>query len=125
MPRCCCATGTYKVSKRFDQDISAVCGAYAVTLRDGTVADARVAYGGMAAIPKRAPRTEAALIGKPWSEATVDAAAQALTGDYTPLSDMRASDHYRLRVAQNLLTRFYYEHSDADAPTRVGMVHAD
>ena len=125
LPRCCCATGSYKVSKRFDQDISAVCGAYALTLRDGAVADARIAYGGMAAIPQRAVRTEAALIGRPWTESTIEAAAQQLAEDYTPLSDMRASDHYRLQIAKNLLKRFYYEHSDSDVPSRVTLVNAD
>lgn len=125
LPRCCCAIGSYKVSKRFDQDISAVCGAYALTLRDGAVADARIAYGGMAAIPQRALRTEAALIGQTWSEFTVEAAAQRLAEDYTPLSDMRASGPYRLQVAKNLLKRFYFEHSDSDVPSRVTAVTVD
>jgi xanthine dehydrogenase small subunit len=125
LPRCCCAIGCYKVSKRFDQDISAVCGAYALTLRDGAVADARIAYGGMAAIPQRALRTEAALIGKPWSESTIELATQQLSDDYTPLSDMRASNQYRLQIAKNLLKRFFYEHSDWDVPSRVTVINAD
>lgn len=102
--------GTYKVSKRLDQDISAVCGAYAVTLTpDGNISDARIAYGGMAATPKRAPAAEAALVGHPWSLETVMAAAAALATDYQPISDMRASAAYRGQVARNLLIRFYLD----------------
>jgi len=110
---------SYKISKRFDQDISALCGAYAVDLERGHIARARIAYGGMAAVPKRALRTEAALTGQPWSRATMDAALPALAQDYTPLTDMRASAEYRLRVAQNLLLRFFTEHSGELVPTRV------
>jgi xanthine dehydrogenase small subunit len=98
---------SYKVSKRFDQDISAVCGAFAVDLEGGRVASVRIAFGGMAAIPQRAPLTEAALVGKPWSQQTVLAALPALERDYTPLSDMRASAGYRLLAARNLLRRFF------------------
>lgn len=125
LPRVGCVIGSYKVSKRFDQDISAVCGAYALTLRDGVVAEARIAYGGMAEIPKRALRTEAALVGRPWHESTIEAAMQQLSNDYTPLTDMRASESYRLEIAKNLLKRFYYEHSDLTSPSRVNMVCAD
>jgi xanthine dehydrogenase small subunit len=104
---------SYKVSKRFDQDISAVCGAFAVDLEDGRVATVRIAFGGMAAIPQRAPLTEAALAGKPWSQPSVLAALPALERDYTPLSDMRASAGYRLLAARNLLRRFFLEHDRA------------
>ncbi|MGQ3027813.1 MAG: FAD binding domain-containing protein, partial [Ferrovibrionaceae bacterium] len=99
---------TYKVSKRFDQDISAVCPAYRLTLDDqGVIAEARIAHGGMAAIPARAPRTEAALTGRPWTAETVAAAMAALADDYAPIDDMRASAGYRLKVARNLLRRFH------------------
>jgi xanthine dehydrogenase small subunit len=125
LPQTCCLVASYKISKRFDQDISAVCGAYALTLRDGTIVDARIAYGGMAAIPQRAAHTEAALIGQPWTEKTVDAALQKIAEDYSPLSDMRASSAYRLQIAGNLLKRFYYEHSGLDIPSRVTAVCAD
>ncbi len=101
---------SYKVSKRFDQDISAVCGAFAVDLDGGRVASVRIAFGGMAAIPQRAPLTEAALAGKPWSQQSVLSALPALERDYTPLSDMRASAGYRLLAARNLLRRFFLEH---------------
>jgi xanthine dehydrogenase small subunit len=100
---------TYKLSKRFDQDISAVCAAFAVTVDDGKVLAARIAFGGMAATPQRAAAAEAALLGKDWNEAAVTAAMTALVQDYAPLSDMRASSAYRLRAAQNLLYRYWLE----------------
>jgi xanthine dehydrogenase small subunit len=99
----------YKMSKRFDCDISAVCAGLAIELDGDCVAAARLAFGGMAAIVKRAPQAEAALVGQPWNEATVRAAQQALARDYTPLTDMRASAAYRTQVAQNLLRRFWLE----------------
>ncbi len=99
----------YKISKRFDQDISAVCGCFNVTVESGVVTSARIAFGGMAGVPKRAALAEAALVGKPWSEATVEDAAFALSGDFTPLSDMRASAAYRMQVAQNLMRRYFHD----------------
>ncbi|MBA3909139.1 MAG: xanthine dehydrogenase small subunit [Rhodobacter sp.] len=99
----------YKISKRFDQDISAVCGCFNVTVDGGTVTDARIAFGGMAGIPKRAALAEAAVLGQPWTLATVEAAAQAMAGDFTPLSDMRASAAYRLTTAQNLMIRYFHD----------------
>jgi xanthine dehydrogenase small subunit len=100
---------TYKISKRFDSDISAVCAAFAIRLDGERIAESRVAFGGMAATPKRASSTEAALTGQAWGEATVEAAMEALAKDYAPLTDMRASAAYRLKSAQNLLRRFYLE----------------
>jgi xanthine dehydrogenase small subunit len=111
----------YKISKRFDQDISAVCAAFAVVVDSGTVRSARVAFGGMADTPKRASACEAALVGKPWDRASCERAAAALAQDYTPLTDMRASAGYRLTVAQNLLRKFHLEASGAlgGAPSRL------
>ncbi|QUN29321.1 xanthine dehydrogenase small subunit [Cupriavidus sp. KK10] len=100
---------TYKLSKRFDEDISAVCAAFGITVQDGIVTQARIAFGGMAATPKRAAATEAALTGQPWNEATARAGMAALAQDYTPLSDMRATASYRSRGAANLLYRFWLE----------------
>jgi xanthine dehydrogenase small subunit len=100
---------TYKLSKRFDSDISAVCAAFDVTTEGDVIQQARIAFGGMAATPKRAPATEAAIRGQRWNESTVRGAMQALATDYAPLSDMRASAAYRLLGAQNLLYRFYLE----------------
>ncbi|WP_170325986.1 xanthine dehydrogenase small subunit [Ruegeria arenilitoris] len=99
----------YKLSKRFDQDISAVCGCFNITVSDGTVTQARIAFGGMAGIPKRATHVEAALIGKPWTRATIDAALPAFADDYSPLTDMRASATYRLETAKAMLERYYLE----------------
>ena len=104
----------YKISKRFDCDISALCTGFAIELDGDTVKSVRLAYGGMAATVKRAAKAEAALIGKPWNEAQVAAAKAALAEDFKPLSDMRASATYRLQVAQNLLQRFWLETRAAD-----------
>jgi len=105
----------YKISKRFDSDISAVCAGFAVALDGDRVAAVRLAFGGMAAIVKRAARAEAALLGQPWTQQTVAAAQTALAQDFTPLTDMRASAGYRLQVAQNVLQRFWLETRSADA----------
>ena len=99
----------YKISKRFDQDISALLGCFNIVVEDGRVASARIAFGGMAAIPKRAQAVEAALAGRPWSEETIRAAQAAFAEDFSPISDMRASAGYRLAAAQNLLMRYYLE----------------
>ena len=113
---------SYKLAKRFDQDISSVCTAFAVTTQDGIVVNARLAFGGMAATPKRAPGAESALIGQPWSLESCEAAIRALADDFQPLTDLRASDDYRLQAAGNLLKRFYLQHSDEPAPfTVVGL----
>jgi len=101
-----------KLSKRFDSDISGVCGAFALRIQAGTVAQARVAFGGMAGIPARAPGCEAALTGRAWNEATVEAAAQALARDYAPLDDLRGSAAYRRKVAANLLRRLWAEQGE-------------
>ncbi|UXN68415.1 xanthine dehydrogenase small subunit [Devosia neptuniae] len=101
---------TYKISKRREEDISALCGAFRVFVSDaGVVGMARIAFGGMAATPKRAKAVEAALVGKPWTLETVEAAMAVFGEDYQPISDMRASAEYRLLTAQNLLLRFFHE----------------
>ena len=106
---------SYKIAKRYDQDISAVCGAYYLRLESDIVADARICYGGMAAVPQRARRCEASLRGQHWDEATVEAAIKAMGEDYQPLTDMRATSAYRRRVAGNLLKRFYLDTTGAGA----------
>jgi xanthine dehydrogenase small subunit len=104
------AVRAYKISKRFDCDISAVCAGFAIELDGGgRVAAARLAFGGMAATVKRAALAETALVGRAWDEAAVALAQDALASDFAPLSDMRASAAYRLQVAQNLLMRFWLE----------------
>jgi len=100
---------SYKVSKRFDQDISAVCAAFRVILENGKVTEIGVAYGGMAAIPARAPQCEQALLGNEWNEESIAAAMTALGKDFSPISDMRSSAAYRHQVCANLLQRFYLE----------------
>jgi len=114
---------TYKLAKRFDQDISAVCAAFSFVRDGATVTRARIAFGGMAATPKRAREAEAAMDGQPWNEATLTAAMAALARDYQPLSDMRASSAYRMKAAQNLLRRFWLE-TRADAPLAKAEVNA-
>ena len=109
------AVRAYKISKRFDCDISAVCAGLALEVQGGAVVAARLAFGGMAATVKRAALAETALTGQPWTEATLRAAQAALAQDFTPLSDMRASAAYRLQVAQNLLRRLWLE-TRTDAP---------
>jgi len=110
----------YKVSKRYEEDITATLGAFHLTLdAAGNVETVRIAYGGMAATPKRASAVEAALTAKPWTEATVEAALEAYAQDYTPLSDMRATADYRLLAARNLLRRFFAETQDSGAPLQV------
>jgi xanthine dehydrogenase small subunit len=100
---------SYKISKRFDQDISAVCAAFAVSIEGERISSARIAFGGMAATPSRARATETALTGKVWDSETVESAAAALAQDFQPLTDLRATREYRLTVAGNLLRRFHLE----------------
>ncbi|MGO4837080.1 xanthine dehydrogenase small subunit, partial [Rhizobiaceae sp. 2RAB30] len=115
----------YKVTKRRDEDITSTLGAFHLTLaKDGTVGSIRIAYGGMAATPKRATAVEAALIGKPWTEATIEAALSAYDKDFTPLTDMRASAEYRALAAKNLLRRFFAETSGTTGPTQVSRYEA-
>ncbi len=108
---------SYKVSKRRELDISAVAGSFLVMTDDaGVVTHARLAYGGMAATPKRATCAEAALLGQPWSEATVRAAAAALAQDFQPLDDHRSSAWYRATLARNLLIGFFAETAQVRTP---------
>ncbi|MCW0001656.1 xanthine dehydrogenase small subunit [Pararhizobium sp. YC-54] len=106
----------YKISKRRDEDISALCGAFRIAFAsDNTVASARIAFGGMAGTPKRATNVEAALVGKLWTEETVKAAQAAFEQDYQPLTDWRATAAYRMLAAKNLLLRFFLETSGEKA----------
>lgn len=110
----------YKISKRRDEDISSVAVGISVDVSEGKIQSARIAFGGMAATPKRAKQAESALIGQPFAVAAFEAAADALGRDFKPLSDWRASSDYRMRAAQNLLRRFYLEQDvGADHPVRL------
>lgn len=115
---------SYKVAKRLDQDISAVCAGLAVHVDgDGIIRRARIAFGGMAATPKRAVNCELALLGRPWDLDTVRHAMQVLREDYRPLADVRASSEYRLSIAGNLLQRFWLETgSTGQTPTRLSQL---
>jgi xanthine dehydrogenase small subunit len=109
----------YKISKRIDDDISAVCIAFYIRLDNGIVNSIRIACGGMAAIPKRARECEIALIGNPLDETTVSAAQQALELDFQPIDDVRASAGYRMQVTRNLLTRLQIELTEPSINTSV------
>ena len=106
----------YKVAKRFDQDISAVCAAFRLQIADGRVRDIRIGLGGMAATPARARNTEQTLIGQRWTETALRTAMHTLDAEFAPISDMRASAAYRGMVARNLLYKFFLETASADAP---------
>ncbi|MGA3003976.1 MAG: xanthine dehydrogenase small subunit [Acetobacteraceae bacterium] len=109
----------YKVAKRFDQDISAVCAAFNIELVDGRVRDIRIGFGGMAATPVRVAPVEQALIGEAWTETNVVAAMDGLDAALTPISDMRASAWYRRVVARNLLFKFFLETAAPASRTRL------
>jgi xanthine dehydrogenase small subunit len=102
-------TRVYKISKRFDDDISAVCLAIQMTVKAGVVQQVSIGAGGVAATPARAQQTEAALRGQIWDEDTVMAATATLRAEFQPISDMRASAAYRQTVLGNLLRRFWLE----------------
>ena len=113
------ALRAYKVSKRLDDDISAVCAAFNLRVDNGLIREARVAFGGMAATPKRARACEAVLRGAQWSAASIERACHALSEDFSPLSDFRASKEYRLLIGQNLLRKYYIERQHPHLDTRV------
>lgn len=115
----------HKVSKRFEDDISAVCGAFNISVRDGVITSARIAFGGMAATPKRATTVEAALRGKPWTRAAIEAAMNAFELDFKPIDDMRASAAYRIQVAKNLLLRVFLERTSSSGAMRLTATAAE
>ncbi len=114
----------YKLSKRFDQDITAVLGCFDVAVDGGEVTAARLTFGGMAGVPKRASKAEAVMIGKPWTEATIRAAMEAMKQEFTPLTDMRASANYRMKAAQNLLMKYFLEQAHPGTATRLVGPHS-
>ncbi|MGD1885050.1 MAG: xanthine dehydrogenase small subunit [Paracoccaceae bacterium] len=105
----------YKLSKRFDQDISAVCGCFWMRLENDRITEVRLAFGGMAGIPTRAEAAEAELLDRPLNKTTLAAGIAAFREDFTPLSDMRASAEYRMQAAQNMLVRAFAEARGARA----------
>jgi len=116
--------GVYKLSKRYDQDISTVCAAFRFRVEGarpmgGTIIAARIGMGGMAATPKRASACEAGLAGQPFTAETVERALSALAEDFAPLADLRGSAGFRRIAAANLLRRFWLEASGAATATDV------
>ena len=109
----------YKVSKRFDQDISALCGCFNVSISNGVVSKGRIAFGGMAATPLRASAVERELTGQPWTADTIEKATTAFETDYTPIGDMRATAEYRMLTAKNLLRRYFIETTAATQQTQL------
>ncbi len=99
----------YKISKRFDDDISAICLGLKLEINGGIVTKASIGVGGVAATPVRAIKTEASCPGKDWSKATVEQLKTVLRAEFSPISDMRASSAYRTQVLGNLLERFWLE----------------
>lgn len=114
----------YKVSKRTDSDITAVLGAFHLVFDGARVREARIAFGGMAGVPARAKRTEAALIGTTFDANSVADAMAALDADFQPISDFRASAGYRRAVGRNLLQRLSAELREADEPTQLNRISA-
>ncbi|MBU2981296.1 xanthine dehydrogenase small subunit [Lentibacter algarum] len=113
MPEAGVINAAYKVSKRRDEDITAVAAGISVRVVDGIITQACAAFGGMAATPKRAKLAEAALVGKGFGQASFEAAAEAVARDFSPLSDWRASAEYRSMVAANMFRRFWAEQGAA------------
>ena len=104
-----CIFKCYKVSKRFDDDISSVFVAFLLKLKKNLITDINIAFGGMAATPKLASKTEKFLIGKDFNYENINKSKKIIENEFNPLSDMRASSKYRRLVSQNLLERFYLE----------------
>lgn len=109
----------YKLSKRFDQDISAVCAAFKIRINDGQVTAMRTGFGGIAAIPTRARDTESVITGQAWTESTIARAEATLAEEFTPLTDMRATERYRRMTTVRLLRKFFIETSQPGARTRL------
>jgi xanthine dehydrogenase small subunit len=100
---------TYKLSKRFDQDISTVIGAYCLRIEGGKVAELRAAYGGMGATTARAKHVEAVLTNQPWTAESLKDIDALIAQDFQPMTDHRGTDAYRLRAAANLVRRLQIE----------------
>lgn len=104
----------YKISKRRDEDISSVCAAFSLIIEEGLITKARIAFGGMAATPKRALNAETMLEGQPFNKDSLVKASRKLNEDFTPIDDWRASSAYRMRVAKNLFRQIWFDQSTAN-----------
>jgi xanthine dehydrogenase small subunit len=112
----------YKVSKRCEDDISAVCLSVNLHVRDGRVTQASIGVGGVAATPVRAVQTEAVLTGQAWTQDAVDQAKTCLRGEFQPISDMRASAAYRVQLLDGLMQRFWLESQGADGTSLANLI---
>jgi xanthine dehydrogenase small subunit len=99
----------YKVSKRYEDDISAVMAAFFFKIEQGLISEVRLAFGGMAATPKFAESAQALLLGKQMNDEVLTQAMRAISDDFAPMTDVRATDKYRIKVAQNLLQKAFIE----------------
>tara|TARA_B100000700_G_C14984404_1_gene828045 strand:- start:53 stop:1489 length:1437 start_codon:yes stop_codon:yes gene_type:complete len=99
----------YKISKRFDDDISSVCGSFNLEIYKNQIKKVKIAYGGMSEVPKRAIKTEKILVNSKFSEDIFTKATKKLEKDFSPIDDMRASKLYRIEIAKNLLLKCYFE----------------
>jgi len=115
----------FKISKRLDDDISTVLACFNLEFANQKVVDIKIAFGGMAGIPKRAFACEKALLGKEASETNIALAMMALAQDFSPLSDVRASSEYRMQVAKNLVRKCFYELEQIHASTRIETFEVD
>ena len=113
----------YKISKRMEDDISALCLAMVTTVDNGVVTAVSTGFGGMSAFPHAATAFEAALTGKAYTLENLQVAAAALAQDFSPMSDVRASADYRNAVAKNLIERSWYESSLNTTDKPVVRVH--
>ena len=99
----------YKISKRIDDDISSVCASFNVELKDKKIKNIKIAYGGMANIPKRAINCEKILLNTSFSDSIINKAKKSLEKDFSPITDARASQEYRMEIAKNLLEKCFIE----------------
>ena len=109
----------YKVSKRYDQDISAVIGAFLIEFNQERVAKTIIAFGGMDSTPRRALHSEKQLTGETWTEENINKVSEKISEEFKPISDLRASSTYRSQVAGNLFKRFYFDLVDPNKPNQV------
>ena len=114
----------YKISKRFEDDISSVCLALYIESQDNVITVARTGFGGMAATPVSAPSVEAQLIGHTYCQQSFEQAAKSVSKDMQPMTDVRASKKYRLSVTENLIRRAWFESSQCEQDVVVRVSHA-
>ena len=100
---------SYKIAKRYDQDISTVIAAFRLELTGQIIKDLRIAFGGMGPVPARSPTTEKFLENQVWNEDSLVTAGDKIADDFSPISDHRGTSEYRLTLATNLLQKFFWD----------------